>query len=52
MSMELDPKLMKGSGMPVMGMRPMHMPTFSSTWNSQMPTMPVPTSLRNSESLR
>ena len=24
-----EPKLMNGSGMPVMGMRPMHMPMFS-----------------------
>ena len=51
MSMELDPKLIKGNGIPVMGIRPMHIPTFSRTWNVQIPTMPTATSRKKSESL-
>ena len=30
-SIELEPKLIKGKGMPVIGISPMHMPTFSRT---------------------
>ncbi len=50
MSMDEDPKLTKGNGMPVMGMRPMHMPTSSSSWKVHMPTMPMQASCRKSES--
>ena len=46
-----DPKLMNGNGMPVMGMMPMHMPTFSKTWNDHMATQPTRTSLENGESI-
>ena len=31
---------MKGSGMPVTGIRPVVMPTFSNTWNSSMAITP------------
>ena len=51
-NMELEPKLINGSGMPVIGMSPMHMPMFSRIWNNQMPTMPTATSRRNCESDR
>ncbi len=36
-----EPKLMKGSGIPVIGMSPMVMPTFSSIWKVHIAMMPT-----------
>ena len=38
---------MSGSGIPVMGMIPRVMPTFTKTWNSSIATMPPATSAPN-----
>ena len=43
---------MKGSGMPVMGMMPMHMPTSWSTWNDHMDAAPASTSFAKGKSIR
>ena len=51
-SMDEEPKLMNGSGMPVMGMMPMHMPTFSRTWKVQSAAHPTRTSLPKGASMR
>ena len=49
--MELEPKLMNGSGMPVMGINPMHIPMFSKIWNVHIATIPTTVSFRKRESL-
>ena len=38
---------MKGSGMPVTGIRPMTMPTFTSTWKKIMVAMPQARNIAN-----
>lgn len=38
---ELPPELKKGSGMPVIGVRPMHMPTFSIKWKPIIAVKPI-----------
>ena len=47
---EDEPKLMNGSGMPVIGIMPMHMPMFSKIWNVHMATIPTAESRKKSES--
>ena len=47
---EDEPKLMNGSGIPVIGIMPMHMPMFSKVWNAHMPTMPTHDRRKNSDS--
>ena len=38
---------MNGSGMPVMGMMPMHIPTLSRTWNVHRAAQPTSMSFEN-----
>ena len=47
-----EPKLMKGSGIPVMGIRERHIPMFSKIWNVHIATIPKMMSLPNSISHR
>ena len=44
---DAPPLLMKGSGMPVTGMIPMTIPTFTNTWNRSMEARPAPNSVPN-----
>ena len=51
-TIEEEPKLTKGSGMPVIGMMPMHMPTFWSSWKDHMVAQPARTSFPKGDSTR
>ena len=39
---DAPPWLMNGSGIPVTGMIPTTMPTFTNTWNSSIEATPAP----------
>ena len=39
---EAPPLLMNGRGIPVTGIRPMTMPTFTNSWNSSIDASPAP----------
>ena len=44
---DAPPWLMNGSGMPVTGISPMTIPTFTNTWNSSIDASPAPNSVPN-----